>query len=131
MNYPDDLQYARTDEWLRIEGDGAAGDVATIGISDYAQHELGDVVYIELPEVGATVSPGVAFGVVESVKAVSDLLSPIAGEVVEVNTPATENPSLLNQSPYGDGWLLRVRLSEAPQGLMDARAYDTSRPAGH
>ena len=74
MNYPEDLQYARSDEWVRVEG-----DTATVGISDYAQHELGDIVYVELPEVGASVSPGVAFGVVESVKAVSDLISPVGG----------------------------------------------------
>lgn len=119
MNYPDDLKYARTDEWVRLEG-----DVATVGVSDYAQHELGDVVYVELPEVGAGVSPGVAFGVVESVKAVSDLLSPIGGEVTEINQPVADDPSLINGSPYGDGWLIKVKVSQPPAAdLMDAAAY--------
>ena len=120
MNYPEDLQYTRTDEWVRQEG-----ETVTVGISDYAQHELGDVVYVELPDVGAAVSAGVAFGVVESVKAVSDLLSPISGEVVESNTPVTENPALINSSPYGAGWLVKVRVSgDAPtERLMNATEY--------
>jgi glycine cleavage system H protein len=120
MNYPEDLQYTRTDEWVRHEG-----EIATVGISDYAQHELGDVVYVELPDIGTSVSAGVAFGVVESVKAVSDLLSPISGEVVESNTPVTENPGLINSSPYGDGWLIKVRASnDAPtERLMNATEY--------
>ncbi len=124
MNAPETLQYTRSDEWIKIDG-----DVATIGISDYAQHELGDVVYVELPEVGASVSAGAAFGVVESVKAVSDLVSPVSGEVVEANTPATENPSLINTSPYGEGWLIRVRLSTRNPDLMDAAAYQSHRSA--
>ena len=119
MNYPEDLKYSRTDEWVRLEG-----DTATIGISDYAQHELGDIVYVELPETGTTVSSGVAFGVVESVKAVSELLSPVAGTVIESNQPVTNDPSIVNASPYTDGWLIKVRVEGDPSGdLMDAAAY--------
>jgi glycine cleavage system H protein len=119
MNYPEDLKYSRTDEWVRLEG-----DTATIGISDYAQHELGDIVYVELPETGTTVSSGVAFGVVESVKAVSELLSPVAGTVIESNQPVTNDPSIVNASPYTDGWLIKVRVEGDPSGdLMDATAY--------
>src|SRR5687768_11596458 len=99
MNVPNNLKYARTDEWVRLDG-----DTATIGITDYAQHELGEIVFVELPEVGATVKPDTSFGVVESVKAVSELLSPVAGEVVAANTPVTDDPSIINNSPYQDGW---------------------------
>lgn len=118
MNYPEDLQYARSDEWVRVEG-----ETATVGISDYAQHELGDIVYVELPEVGTTVSPGVAFGVVESVKAVSDLVSPVGGEVLEANTPVTDDPSIINASPYGDGWLIKVRVTAQSEELISADEY--------
>ena len=118
MNYPEDLQYARSDEWVRVEG-----DTATVGISDYAQHELGDIVYVELPEVGASVSPGVAFGVVESVKAVSDLISPVGGEVIEANTPVTDDSSIINTSPYGDGWLIKVRVTAQSEELISADEY--------
>ncbi len=118
MNYPEDLQYARSDEWVRVEG-----ETATVGISDYAQHELGDIVYVELPEVGASVSPGVAFGVVESVKAVSDLVSPVCGEVLEANTPVTDDPSIINTSPYGDGWLIKVRVTAQSEELISADEY--------
>ncbi len=118
MNYPEDLQYSRSDEWVRVEG-----ETATVGISDYAQHELGDIVYVELPEVGASVSPGVAFGVVESVKAVSDLVSPVGGEVLEANTPVTDDPSIINASPYGDGWLIKVRVTAQSEELISADEY--------
>jgi glycine cleavage system H protein len=123
MNYPEDLRYARTDEWVRLEG-----ETATVGISDYAQHELGDIVYVELPEVGSNVSSGVAFGVVESVKAVSELLSPVSGTVVESNQPVADDPSLINGSPYEDGWLIKVRVEGDPSGgLMEAAAYSEYR----
>lgn len=124
MNYPDHIKYTRTDEWVSVEG-----ETATVGISDYAQHELGDVVYVELPEVGATVSAGVAFGVVESVKAVSDLLCPVSGEVIEANTPVTDDPSQINTSPYGEGWLIKVKLAgDAPtENLMSASEYQAHR----
>ena len=118
MNTPETLKYARSDEWLLIEG-----EIATIGISDYAQHELGEVVYLELPEVGSQVKQGVSFGVVESVKAVSELNAPISGEVIEANIGAADDPSLLNSSPYEDGWLIKVRASDSNGDLMDATAY--------
>lgn len=126
MNYPEDLRYTRTDEWVSQNG-----EIATVGISDYAQHELGDIVYLELPEVGAQVRAGVAFGVVESVKAVSELLCPVSGEVIESNAAATENPDVLNTQPYGAGWLLKVRLSNdaPPENLMSAREYVAHRAA--
>jgi len=127
MNVPADLKYSSSDEWIRVEG-----DVATIGITDYAQHELGEVVYVELPEVGATVSPDVSFGVVESVKAVSELLSPVAGEVIAVNTPVSDEPAIINDAPYTDGWMIRVKLSDTnlPSDLMDAAAYTAYRADG-
>ena len=119
MNYPEDLKYSRTDEWVRLEG-----EVATVGITDYAQHELGDIVYVELPEAGASVSPGVAFGVVESVKAVSELVSPLAGTVVESNQAVVAKPEIINDSPYGDGWLIKVQVQDSTSDeLMDAAAY--------
>ncbi len=129
MNYPENLKYTRTDEWVLLEN-----DIATVGISDYAQHELGDIVYLELPEIGAQVSAGAMFGVVESLKTVSDLLSPVAGEVVEVNARATENPDVINTSPYGDGWLAKMKLSPASptensptENLMTAAQYRAHR----
>ena len=124
MNVPGELKYTQSDEWVRLEG-----DVATIGITDYAQHELGEVVYLELPESGGNVTQGVAFGVVESVKAVSDLVSPVTGEVVEANTPLTDEPAIINESAYERGWLIKVRLKDSSQldGLMDADAYTSYR----
>ncbi|HVF10247.1 MAG TPA: glycine cleavage system protein GcvH [Abditibacteriaceae bacterium] len=120
MNVPENLQYALTDEWVRVEG----GE-ATLGITDYAQHELGEIVYVELPEVGTRVSAGEPFGVVESVKAVSELVSPISGEVTATNDPLTEAPAVINDSPYESGWMIRVRLNDtaALDTLMDAANY--------
>ena len=127
MNLPQNLRYTRTDEWIRFDNDGTA----TIGISDYAQHELGEIVYIELPEIGTSVSPGVAFGVVESVKAVAELNAPIGGQVVESNLPLADDPSLVNTSPFEDAWMIRVQLADAilPDDLMDAAAYTAYRSA--
>lgn len=124
MNVPSELKYARSDEWVRVEG-----DVATIGITDYAQHELGEIVYIELPAVGANVSPGVAFGVVESVKAVGELNAPIGGEVVESNLPLADEPSIVNESPYERGWMIKIKIADpaALSGLLDAAAYTAHR----
>lgn len=115
-----DLRYAKTDEWVRVEG-----DEAVIGISDYAQDALSDIVYVELPGVGDTIEAGQPFGVVESVKAASDVLIPIGGEVVAVNDAAVDAPESLNGDPYGT-WLVRVRISDASQidKLMDAAAYE-------
>ena len=119
MQVPEALKYAQSDEWVSLEG-----DVATVGITDYAQHELGEVVYLELPEPGTTVTAGVGFGVVESVKAVSDLISPVSGEVIEANTPLIDDPAIINESPYERGWMIKVRAEDASQldSLMDAAA---------
>ena len=121
MNIPADLRYAKEHEWVRAE-DGAG----TIGITDYAQDQLGDIVYLDLPAVGATVAQYEKMGEIESVKAVSDLYSPVSGEVVEVNGEAVDAPELVNQEPYGRGWLIKVRLSDADEldGLLTAEAYD-------
>lgn len=128
MNVPDTLKYARSDEWVRLDG-----EIATIGITDYAQHELGEIVYVELPAAGSNVLAGVAFGVIESVKAVAEVLSPISGEVVEANSPLSDDPSIINNSPYQDGWMIRIKVSdmEVANDLMDAAAYTAYRSAGH
>lgn len=118
--YPDDLRYSKEHEWVRVDGERA-----TIGITSFAADELGDVVYIELPEVGATLSQFGTFGVVESVKAVSDLYAPVSGMVAEVNEALAERPELLNGDPYGEGWIARLELSAPDEldKLMDAAAY--------
>ncbi len=120
VNTPADLKYAATDEWLRLEG-----DTATIGVSDFAQEQLNDIVFVELPEVGKTVSKGEAFGVVESVKAAADLNAPISGTVIEVNTALQDTPELINSDPFGDGWIARLKVTDASgaDDLMDAEAY--------
>jgi glycine cleavage system H protein len=117
---PADLKYSKTDEWLRIEGDSA-----TAGISDYAQDQLNDVVFLELPEVGAKFATDATFGVVESVKAASELHMPAAGTIIEVNNAAIDEPELLNTDPYGAGWLVKIKLDTAADAdvLMDADAY--------
>src|SRR5256885_4595496 len=106
MPVPAELKYAKTHEWVKIDG-----DVATIGITDHAQAELGDVVYVELPEAGRMLAVDDVFGTVESVKAVSDLYSPVSGEVVETNGTLADATDLVNSDPYGDGWMVRIRLS--------------------
>ncbi len=118
---PVDLRYTRDHEWVRVEG-----DVATIGITEYAAGQLGDIVFVELPEVGRTLERAAAFGVVESVKAVSDLFAPVSGRVVEANDALAGQPELVNGDPYGGGWMLRITLSEPSQldELLDATAYD-------
>ena len=120
MSYPDDLRYSKEHEWVRVEDSRA-----TIGITSFAADELGDIVFVELPEVGTSVSQFAPFGVVESVKAVSDLFAPISGEVVEVNDALREAPELLNSDPFGEGWIARIALSETTEldALMDADAY--------
>ena len=120
-NTPDNLRYAKTHEWVRIEG-----DEVTVGISDYAQHALGDVVFAELPDVGRTLSMGEPFGVVESVKAASDVYAPVSGEVTAINDALLDAPETLNTDPYGAGWMLKLRASnlEGDQAqLLDAAAY--------
>ncbi|HSK84310.1 MAG TPA: glycine cleavage system protein GcvH, partial [Rubrobacter sp.] len=104
MNIPEDLQYTKSHEWVLIEG-----DTATIGITDHAQDELGDVVFVELPDEGATFDAGESFGTVESVKAVSDLYAPVGGEVVEVNSTLEDAPENINEDPYGEGWIVKLR----------------------
>jgi glycine cleavage system H protein len=120
MNIPNDLRYSKTDEWVRVEG-----DIATIGITDYAQSELGDIVYLELPEPGRVLQADDMFGTVESVKAVADLYAPIAGEVVETNEALTQRAELVNEDPYGEGWLIKVRIEDPSDldNLLTAEQY--------
>ena len=118
MSIPGDLQYTKSHEWVRVEG-----DVATVGITDHAQDELGDVVFVEMPEQGATLAAGDAFGAVESVKAVSDLYAPVGGEVVEVNGTLEDSPEKINEDPYGEGWILKLRTS-GEADLLSAADYE-------
>jgi glycine cleavage system H protein len=119
---PEDSRYAKSHEYINVEG-----EVGTIGITDYAQKELGDVVFVELPQVGTQLEAGDELGSIESVKAVSELFAPVGGEVVEVNERLAEKPELVNTDPYGDGWMVRVKVadpSEADELLMTAEEYD-------
>jgi len=124
MVHPKELRYSPTDEWVRVDGDRA-----TIGITDYAQHELGDVVYLDLPEVSRRLKVDELFGTVESVKAVADLISPVSGAVVEVNEPLTNTPEEINQDPYGRAWMLVVKLDDPREvdGLLTAEQYEELR----
>jgi glycine cleavage system H protein len=131
--YPTDLKYTAEHEWIKVEGDRAR-----IGITDFAQDQLGDVVYVELPKAGTKVSQFAVFGVIDSVKASSDLYSPVSGEVVAVNEALSESPELVNKAPYGDGWMIEVRLTDPGElgKLMDAAAYESHvttphGPSGH
>lgn len=119
-NVPAELKYAESHEWVRLEG-----EIATIGITDFAQSELGDVVFVELPEVGRVLQAGEVFGQVESVKSVSDVYAPIGGEVVEANKTLEADTSLINSDPYGTGFMLKIRVADAAQldGLLDAAKY--------
>ena len=117
---PTDLRYAETHEWVRLQEDG----IVTVGITDHAQHLLGDLVFVELPEVGRTVSAAESCAVVESVKAASDIYSPVDGVIVEVNELLADNPELINEDPYGEGWIMRIKTSAALEGLLDAAAYE-------
>ncbi len=118
-NIPDDLKYTADHEWVRVNNDGTL----TIGVSDYAQERLGDLVFVEIPEVGRTIDGGESCAVVESVKSASDINCPVAGEVIEVNEALADTPELVNEDPYGEGWLFRVSSSESLDNLMDADAY--------
>ena len=118
MNVPGELQYTKSHEWVRREE-----GTATIGITDHAQDELGDVVFVELPEKGTSFSAGDSFGIVESVKAVSDLYAPVGGEVVEVNETLNDSPELINEEPYVGGWMIRLRISEDGD-LLSAEEYE-------
>ena len=121
MAYPANYRYTKEHEWVDVKG-----DVATIGITDYAQHELGDVVFVELPKVGAKIEPGKSFGTVESVKAVSEIYAPAAGEVLEANPELHNTPEKINTDPHGAAWLIKVRLANPSEigSLMDAKAYE-------
>ena len=118
MAVPQDLQYTKSHEWVRVEE-----GVATVGITEHAQDELGDVVFVELPEQGATLQAGDSFGAVESVKAVSDLYAPAGGEVVEVNGALEDSPEKINEDPYGEGWILKLRIS-GEADLLSAADYE-------
>jgi glycine cleavage system H protein len=118
MEFPDDLKYSREHEWVLVEG-----TVATIGITAFAEQQLGDVVFVELPEVGDAIVRGEPFGVIESVKAVSDLYAPLSGEVLEVNEALGDAPEKVNQDCYGEGWILVLRPSDTSEELLDAAAY--------
>jgi len=120
MNTPNELRYTRSDEWVRIEG-----DIATIGITDYAQSELGDIVFLELPEPGRYLQVDESFGVIESVKAASDLYAPLEGEVIEVNAALQAALETINQDPYGKGWMIKLRLKDPSQAdsLLTADEY--------
>ncbi len=118
MTIPEDLKYARSHEWIKTEGDSVM-----VGISHYAQDQLGEVVYVELPDVGATFAVGDELGTLESVKAVSEFLAPVAGEVLEVNTRLEDEPNLVNDDSYGNGWLVKIRGSAEGEELLDAAGY--------
>ncbi|WP_272700619.1 glycine cleavage system protein GcvH [Desulfovibrio sp. Fe33] len=115
---PEDLLYAKTHEWVMIED-----DVATVGITQFAQEQLGDLTFVELPEVGDTFEAGAEMGSVESVKAASEIYAPVSGEVIEVNTELEDAPEKVNEEPYGAGWMLKFRIKGAPEGLLNAEGY--------
>jgi len=121
VNIPTELRYTTEHEWIRAEG-----DLGTVGITDYAQDQLGDIVYLDLPATGSTLEQGSKLGEIESVKAVSDLYAPVSGEVIEVNEDAVDEPEAINNDPYGRGWLIRIRLSNPPQldKLLTGEEYD-------
>lgn len=118
--YPASYKYSKDHEWVSLEG-----DVATVGITDYAQGELGDIIYLELPEVGQSLAAGESFGTVEAVKTVEELFAPVDGEILEVNAGLTDKPELVNQSPFEEGWLLKFRVEDSAriEALMDREAY--------
>lgn len=119
MSIPATLLYNKTHEWVRVEG-----DEVVIGVTHFAQEALGDITYVDMPAVGLILDAGQGFGAVESVKAASDLYSPVSGEVLAVNEALADKPELLNQSPYDQGWIMRIKVSAPPQGLLDAAAYE-------
>lgn len=120
MDFPDDLKYTKEHEWVRIEG-----KYATIGVTAYAQEQMGDVVYVELPDEGEVITKHETFGVVESVKSASDVYAPVSGEVVEINEPLKESPEIINEDCYGEGWIVKVEMSDKGDldDLMNAEAY--------
>jgi len=133
VTVPPDLRYTKDHEWVRVDAPGEDGRAeATVGITAYAADQLGDIVFVELPETGRSVTQFAAFGVVESVKAVSDLFAPLSGEISAANGALTSSPELVNSDPYGEGWMVRIRLSESAEldELLDAAAYDQLTAAG-
>ena len=120
MNFPENLKYTSEHEWIRIEG-----DKAYVGITDYAQEQLGDIVFVDVPTVGETLSKGETFGTIEVVKTISDLFSPVSAEILELNEDLEENPELVNSDPYGKGWIIKIRLTDLSEvaDLLDAEAY--------
>ena len=125
MDFPEELKYTEEHEWVMVEE-----DLAVVGITDFAQDALGDVVFVELPEVGSSVEAGKAFGVVESVKAVSDVYAPLTGTIEEINDDLIDAPEIINTSPYEDGWMVKIRMANAGDAddLMDAEAYQAQMP---
>lgn len=119
MNNPEDLLYAASHEWVRVEG-----EEAVIGITDFAQEQLGDITFVDLPSVGTVLEAGQEMGSVESVKAASEIYSPVSGEVIEVNGDLDSSPEIINESPFDGGWMIRVKLSSTPSGLMNAEEYE-------
>jgi len=120
LKFPADLKYAPTHEWVRMDG-----DMATVGISDYAQHKLGDIVYVELPAIGVVLEKGSVAGEIESVKAVSELFFPLTGEVIEINENIADNPAFVNSSPYGEGWIMKIKISNPDEikNLLSVERY--------
>jgi len=123
MNFPEELRYTSEHEWIRVEG-----DEAYVGITDYAQSELGEIVFVDVPTLGETVGQGEVFGSIEAVKTVSDLNMPVTGEVLEINGALDAQPELVNNDPYGEGWIIRISVKDAAEldKLMDAKAYEAS-----
>jgi len=121
MNFPADLRYTKDHEWIRLEG-----DIATIGITDFAQRELGDIVYVEVETIGKQLEAGAIFGTVEAVKTVSDLYLPVSGTIIELNPALANAPELINNDPYGDGWMVKMKISNAEdiKTLIDAKGYE-------
>jgi glycine cleavage system H protein len=119
MNFPQELKYTKDHEWVRIEG-----DIAIVGITDFAQKELGDIVYVEVETIGETIEAGEVFGTVEAVKTVSDLFMPLTGEILEFNSELESSPEMVNESPYESGWMVKVKITgDLPSDLMDSEAY--------
>ncbi len=121
MNFPEDLKYSKEHEWVRV-----SGNIATIGVSDYAQDQLGEVVFIELPDEGEEFEKDDAFGVIESVKSVNDIYAPITGRIMEMNDPVVDSPEIVNEDPYGEGWLVKIEISDLKElgEFMSAKDYE-------
>ncbi len=120
MNFPEQLKYTKDHEWLLVDG-----SLGTVGITDFAQSELGDIVFVEMPEIGAALEQGKSFGTIEAVKAVSDLFAPVSGKVLEVNALCNDHPEQINKDPYGEGWLIKIHITDLAQTghLLDVNAY--------